>query len=122
MSLWDKVVGIVNKRMNTEAQQILSELQAECPKDTGRTAASFHIAGKGEGGTVSVGAKGLIGSVQIISTELSAYYANYGNGGRNRTIYPTHAKALHLKDGSFRGSVRGYDGTHFVEKVANRHR
>lgn len=123
MSLWDKVVGIVNERMNTEAQQILAELRAECPKDTGKTAASFHIAGKGADGTVSVGAKGLIGSVQIVSNELSAYYAAYGNGGRSREIYPKRSKALHLKDGSYRGMVHGYKPErNFVKDVADRHR
>lgn len=122
MSLWDKVVEIANKAMNTEANQILGELQAECPKDTGRTAASFHImGGKGEA-LVSLGGKGIIGSVRIGSNELSALYADEGNGGRGRIIYPTHAKALHLKDGSYRASVHGYEGSHFVARVANRHR
>lgn len=122
MSLWEKVVAITNKAMNTEANQILGELRAECPKDSGKTAASFRIMGKGEDATVSVGGRGLITNVRIGSTELSALYADQGNGGKGRIIYPTQAQALHLKDGSYRASVHGYEGSHFVAKVASRHR
>lgn len=123
MSIWDKVVGIVNKTMNTTANSILEELKYACPKDSGKTAASFHIMGGGEDATVSVSGRGLIRSVRIGSNELSAYYAAYGNGGRGRIIRPTHAKALHLKDGSYRSQVHGYTPpSNFVKDVADRHR
>lgn len=127
MSLWQKVVVIANKAMNTEANQILGELKAECPRSStghnGRHVAdSFRIMGKGEGAMVSVSGSGLIGSIRIGSTELGAYYADQGNGGRGRIIHPTHAKALRLKDGTIRKSVHGYEGTHFVREVADRHR
>ncbi len=35
MSLWDKVVEVVNNAMNTEASQIQAELKGACPKDSG---------------------------------------------------------------------------------------
>ena len=123
MSVWQKVVEIVNDVMNTEADQILYELRATCPKDTGETARSFRIMGKNDDSTVpTVGGKGLIQSIRIGSTKLSAYYADQGNGGKSRIIRPKHAKALKLKDGSYRTYVHGYDGTDFVRWVADRHR
>lgn len=122
MSVWQKVVEIVNKAMNTEAGQILKELRAECPKDSGDTARRIHIMSGKEDATVSITAKGLIRSVRIGSNDLSAYYADQGNGGRSRIIRPTRSKALHLKDGSYRAYVHGYEGSHFVKRVADRHR
>lgn len=122
MSLLSKVIEIANKAMNTEASQILDELKAECPKDTGHTAERIKIMGKGENATVSVGGRGLLTNVRIGSTDLSAYYADQGNGGRGRIIRPKEAQALHLKDGSYRAFVHGYNGSHFVARVANRHR
>ena len=122
MALWNKVVEIVNRVMNTEANQILYELKATCPKDTGKTAERFHIMGRNEGASVGISGRGLIRSVRIGSTELTAYYADQGNGGPGRIIRPIHAKALKLKDGSIVPYVRGYDGAHFVKWVADRHR
>lgn len=131
MSLWEKVVAIANKAMNTEAQQILEELRAECPKRTGKTAASFHIIGSDESATVSTGGKGLVTRIEVGSTELSALYANDGNikgsiGGRiypsgNRLVF-TGSKAPYKGKRYSLPSVKAYEGTHFVEKVANRHR
>lgn len=123
MSIWQKVVEIVNVKMNTEAGQILQELRAECPKDSGETARRIHIMGAKEDATVAIGGvKGLIHSVRIGSNDLSAYYADQGNGGSGRIIRPTRSKALHLKDGSYRAYVHGYEGSHFVKRVADRHR
>lgn len=123
MSIWQKVVEAANRAMNTEADQILYELRATCPKDTGDTARSFKILGRNSDSTVpTIGGQGLISSVRIGSTKLTAYYANQGNGGRSRIIRPKRSKALHLKDGSYRAYVHGYDGTEFVKWVADRHR
>ena len=130
MSVLQKVTQIVNKKMNTEAQQILDELQEACPKRSGKTARSFHIMGGNEDATVSVGGKGFIKSVRIGSTLLSAKYADEGNGGDGRIIRSTRPYdrrgippgKLKLSDGSFRTEVHGYEGTHFVKEVADRHR
>lgn len=131
MSLWDRVVEIANRAMQTEAAEILGELKEACPSRTGKTAASFHImAGKGNA-TVSVGGKGLITSVRIGSTKLSALYASEGNGGSGRVITSTRPLdrrgrppgKLKLSDGSYRTMVHGYTPpTNFVVDVANRHR
>ena len=131
MSLLQKVTQIVNKTMNTEAQQILGELREACPSRTGKTAASFHIMGGKEDATVSVGGKGLIKSVRIGSTLLSAKYADEGNGGSGREIRSTRpydrrgippGKMKLSDDGSYRAMVHGYEGSHFVKEVADRHR
>lgn len=123
MSVWQKVVEIVNDVMNTEADQILYELRATCPKDTGDTARSFRIMGRNDDSTVpTIGGRGLIRSVRIGSTKLSAYYADQGNGGKSRIIRPKRKKVLALKDGSYRPYVHGYDGKEFVKWVADRHR
>ena len=121
MSVWEKVVQIANKAMKTEAEEIRDELRDACPKRTGKTARSFKIMSLGsdmENGLV--GAKGLIKTVQIGSTLPSAYFADQGNG--TRIIYPVKRKALKFADGTFSNRANPYEGAHFVEKVANRHR
>ena len=129
MSVWDKAVEIINKAMNTEANQILGELKAACPKDSGAAAGSIHIMGK-NGGDVGISAQGLITSVRIGANVnwgnhedggLHLYYANYGNGGPGRRIWPTRSRALNTKHGYY-GMVHGYNGSHFIEAVASRHR
>lgn len=129
MSLWDKFVRAVNPQIEQKAEQILAELKEACPRSAeghnGRHVAdSFRIMGKGESGAVSGTFRaGLLTKVTIGSDELGAYYAAYGNGGRGRIIYPTHAKALHLKDGSYRSAVHGYTpSSNFIKDVADRHR
>lgn len=131
MSVLQKVVQIANKAMNTEAQQILGELQEACPKRSGKTAASFHIMGGGEQASVSTGGQGLVKSVRIGSTLLSAKYADEGNGGEGAIITSTRpydrrgippGKMKLSSDGSYRTMVHGYEGNHFVREVAGRHR
>ena len=137
MSVWDKVVGIVNKAMNTEAQQILDELKAECPRSAEghngkHVADSFKIMGMGSEAMVSTGrVGGLITDVKIGSTELGAYYAAYGNGGSGRIIRSTRGTdrkgrvpgKMELKDGTYRTMVHGYTpSSNFVKDVADRHR
>ena len=64
---------------------------------------------------------------RIVSNKLTAYYAEYGNGGRGTYIYPKRAKALRITNGVNRTLgwakyVHGYDGTGFIHDVAERHR
>lgn len=131
LNLWGKVVEIVNKEMNTKANQILVELKAECPKKTGTTANSFHIMRGNEEMTVGTSGKGLIKTVYIGSTLLSAKYAAEGNGGRSRIITSTREYdrrrrkpgKLQLSDGRYISYVYGYTPSqNFVKVVADRHR
>lgn len=120
MSLVEKVRAITKEQMLELARTIQGELIAECPSDSGAARGSIHIEEEGEY-RIFVGAHASFPpNGDDPGTHL--YYADQGNGGRNRTIYPTRYKALHLKDGSYRASVRGYEGKHFIAKVANRHR
>lgn len=105
---------IIEARTKRIAEQILSELRAECPKQSGRSARSFHIEKDGR-------------NYRVVSTKLSAYYADQGNGGHSRIIYPRRAKALKITNGvnrtlGYAKYVHGYDGDHFVKRVADRHR
>ena len=136
MSLWDKVVGIANKAMKTEADQILRELRAECPKDTGKTAKSFKIMDVGSDYQVGTTGRGLTTRVLIASDSRVAYWAEYGNGGPETILTAKHRRA----DGKtpmlgkypngipgygWRASVHGYYDPAkqgFVKRVADRHR
>lgn len=114
MSLKARVELVIDARTKRLAEQILRELRAECPKQSGRSARSFRIEKVGR-------------NYQIVSRKLSAYYADEGNGGRDRTIYPRRAKALKITNGinrtlGYAKFVHGYDGDHFVARVADRHR
>lgn len=114
MSLKAKVEQIIDARTKKIAEQILKELRAECPKQSGRSARSFHIEKNGR-------------NYRVVSTKLSAYYADQGNGGPGREIYPRKAKALKITNGinrtlGYAKYVHGYDGDHFVKRVADRHR
>ena len=114
MALRAKVESIVDARTRRIADTVLSELQAACPKKSGRSAKSFHIEKVGR-------------NYRVVSSKLSAYYADQGNGGSGRIIYPRRAKVLKITNGinrtlGYAKCVRGYDGAHFVEEVANRHR
>lgn len=135
MSIVDRVVEITNRVMRTEAAQIQKELRDECPRSaTGHNgkhvADSFRIMRESSGAAVGISGAGFITSVLIGSTEPGAYYANYGNGGGGHEIRSTRAYdrrgrkpgKLKLKDGTYRVMVHGYEGTHFVERVADRHR
>ena len=114
MSIRSRVELVIDARTKRLAERILKELQAECPKQSGRSAKSFHIEKNGR-------------NYRIVSTKLSAYYADEGNGGPNRIIYPRRAKALKITNGinrtlGYARYVHGYDGAHFVQEVASRHR
>lgn len=114
MSVKSRVEFVIDARTKRIANQILKELQAECPKQSGRTARSFRIEKVGR-------------NYRIVSNKLTAYYAEYGNGGRGTYIYPKRAKALRITNGVNRTLgwakyVHGYDGTGFIHDVAERHR
>ena len=131
MSLIDKVAGIVNRVMDTEANEILREIRAEINDGhtrTGRTAASFHIMNRNESALISTGGRGVIESVLIGSNYLPAIWLNDGNGpGR---IYPNEAPYLKFKDSRKGGtgkvyrlpSVSSYEGIDYIGTVAKRHR
>lgn len=59
---------------------------------------------------------------------LHLYYLDQGNGGPGETIYPTRARALGPlppykgHPGGYRANVSGYDGIHFVKKIADKYR
>ena len=146
--LQDTLKKITGKARDELAEQILEELREECPKITGKTAASFHIMSGGTtGGTgisVSRGGtadKGGIGSVFVGSTEITAKWSDEGNGGENKIITAKHRRksgamgALgQYPDGipgiGWKQYVHGYgEGTRqnghrggFVKRVADRHR
>ena len=142
MALWDKVVQITNKAMNTKAQQILEEVHERgyyYYPDSAHVVPSFRIMSRKSGGEVteSFGTGGsLIKSVIIGSDLREAYWAVYGNigGSQGGRIYP-HGSALvfpgqgayrwhgHGKRGNYvLPSVRAYRGHNFLRDVANRHR
>lgn len=96
------------------AEEILAEVREECPKKSGRSAKSFHIEPRGN-------------SYAVVSTRLAAYYADQGNGGPGRIIYPRRSKYLKITNGinrtlGYARYVRGYDGDNYIERVADRHR
>lgn len=120
MSLVEKVRAITREQMMELARTIEGELKAACPSDSGDARRSIHIEEEDES-HIFVGAHASFPpNGDDPGTHL--YYADQGNGGRKRTIKPTRYKALHLKDGSYRAWVHGYEGKHFIKAVADRHR
>ena len=114
MALWSELELIIDARTKRLAEKILAELQEECPKKSGRSARSFRIEKVGR-------------NYQVVSRKLSAYYADQGNGGSGRIIYPRRAQRLKITNGinrtlGYAAYVHGYEGDHFVERVADRHR
>lgn len=141
MSLWDKVVSISNRAMNTKAQQILDEVYERgyhYYPDSVHVVPSFHIMSKKGHGEVmqrfETGGK-LVTSVIIGSELREAYWAVYGNvgGSRGGRIYPNGPALVFPGQGSYRGgghgkggkyvmpSVRAYRGHNFLRDVARRH-
>lgn len=142
MSLWDKVVQISNKAMNTKAQQILDEVKERgyhYYPDSQHVVPSFRIMSKkGHGEVMAKFSTGgtLITSVVIGSDLREAYWAVFGNigGSQGGRIYPNGPALVFPGQGAYRGqghgkggkyvmpSVRAYRGHNFVREVANRHR
>ena len=101
-------------KVDEVAQEIESEMKGIVGghSRSGLAVGAIHIENTGEFSRF-VGGKGGEGTMHL-------YYLNEGNGGGR--IYPKTAKALWLSDyGIWRGSVRTYEGIHFVEKIAARH-
>lgn len=95
------------------AEKMFWEVRRECPKRSGRTARSFSI-------------MKINGNYVVGSTKLTAYYADQGNGGRDRLIYPTNAKLLRVTNNvnrtiCWKPFVHGYDGAGFLKNIADRH-
>lgn len=110
MALVETVMAIAREQMRELANTINGELKAECPKRSGRAAASIHIEQTGET------------SYRIGGTDEHLFFADQGNNQSKAIIYPVRARALKFTDGSFHGSAGTYEGKHFVREVANRHR
>ena len=102
------------EKLDEVAQEIEGEMKGIVGghSRSGMAVGAIHIEDTGEFSRF-VGGKGGEGTMHL-------YYLNEGNGGGR--IYPRTAKALWLSDyGIWRGSVRTYEGIHFVEKIAARH-
>lgn len=139
-SITDIVVGLTNKQIKALAYQIKGEIEAQIRADirhpersTGAAAGSFevHFNGAGGGGAFESGMTGslhggFLTSVTISSDEPSAYYLDQGNGGPGRRITSTRKNGrLHLEhigDDVYAKAVKGYSGTGYIKKVADRHR
>lgn len=133
MSLVEKVNAITKEAMMELAKTIEGELKAEASAHratnqhpTGKAAASIHIEEEGEyqifvGAHASFPKDGNDGGTHL-------YYMDQGNGGgtiHSKRKYDRRGREpgkLQLWDGSYRNSVSGYGGKHFIAKVANRHR
>lgn len=101
-------------KLDEVAQEIEGEMKGIVGghSRSGMAVGAIHIEDTGEFSRF-VGGTGGEGTMHL-------YYLNEGNGGGR--IYPRTAKALWLSDyGIWRGSVRTYEGIHFVEKIAARH-
>lgn len=118
MSLVEKVWAITKQGMMELADAIETELKAECPRRSGEAARSIAIE-QIDDYHIFVG-----------GSNLHLYYADQGNGGSRRIIRSTRLYdrngvppgKLKFSDGTFHTSAHGYNGKHFVKKVADRHR
>ena len=142
MALWDKIIQISNKAMNTKAQQILDEVKErgyDYYPDSRNVVPSFRIMSKKNSDAEVLGrfntGGNLITSVIIGSDLREAYWAVYGNigGSRNGRIYPDGNALVFPGQAGYRGkghgkggmyvlpSVRAYRGHNFLRDVARRH-
>lgn len=110
MALVETVKAIARAQVRELAGTINGELKAECPKRTGRAAGAIHIEQTGDT------------SYRIGGTDDHLFFADQGNNQSRSVIYPVRRKVLKFTDGSFHHSASTYEGKHFVEEVANRHR
>ena len=106
-----KIIDIETRRI---AEKVYWDVRRECPKKSGRSARSFRIEKDGD-------------TYAVVSDKLTAYYAENGNGGRGTLIYPKRAKRLKITNGvnrtlGYASCVHGYDGDHFLRRVADKYR
>ena len=108
------LIDACTEKLDEVASTIESEMKGIVGghRRSGMAVGAIHIEDTGEFSRF-VGGTGGEGTMHL-------YYLNEGNG--NGRIYPTRAKALYLKDYNiWRGSVKTYEGIHFVEEIAARH-
>ena len=132
-SLIEAVGNIVQNELDRIAKEIEGQMKAEAGKHkgsyrspTGAAMASIHIEDIGTGSVFGagrfIGADASFDSGGDGDGGVHLYYMNYGNGGSGRIIKPNTKKALRLKDGTITPYVFGYNGRHFIEKIADSYR
>ena len=121
MSLINIFEAFCDKELDRVATEIESEMKAVVAEHhkSGEAERAIHIEKK-DMFTRWIGGTGGKGTMHLV-------YLDQGNGGRGRIIRPTRSKALRLTDGrgntrAFAKQVHGYDGIHFLEEIASRHR
>ena len=128
MALVETVMAIAREQMQEIAETIEGELKAECPKRTGRAAASIHIEQTGET-SYKIGANANFSDYS--DGGLHLYYADQGNGGgiikSTRAVdrkgrKPGKLIVMNGMHTMYAPYVRSYAGKHFIAEVANRHR
>ena len=110
MSLVEIVNNVCMSELDRVASVIEGELKEECPKRTGQAAASIGISAPNEF------------TRRIGGVNDHLFFADQGNGQSVKVIRPVRARALRFNDGTFHAKANTYEGKHFVEKVAARHR
>ena len=129
--LIDAVNKIASRFMRSEAEKILADLKAACPKKTGDTAETFCIMDEQYPDAVGIASA----SVFVGSTDRRAYWADEGNGIPGTKIYPRHTRTdgtgkppmlgeypSGIPSYGWRPYVHAYEGKHFVREVARKYR
>lgn len=130
MSVVELVKTACREQMAEIAQRIEGDLKAECPKRTGRAAASIETKQTGET-SYRIGAEADFSDYSNGGTHL--YYADQGNSGSGHIIRSTRPvdrrgrppgklkimNGMHMQYATY---VRSYEGKHFIKKVADKYR
>lgn len=130
MSVVELVKTACKEQMAEIAQRIEGDLKSECPKRTGRAAASIKT-NQMTDTSYRIGAYANFADYSDGGTHL--YYADQGNGGSGSIIRSTRAvdrrgrppgklKIMNGMQMQYAPYVRSYAGKHFIEKVANKYR
>lgn len=126
MSLKGIFESFCERELDRVALEIEGEMKAVVSEHykSGKALAAIHIEKKDMftrwiGGTDGTGT-GVSGTDHLLLLD-------QGNGGSGSRIVPKNSRALRLTDGrgntkAFATSVRGYDGIHFLARIASRHR
>lgn len=118
MSVVELVKASCREQMSRIAKTIEGELKGECPVRSGEAQASIGIEQISDT------------KYRIGGNNLHLKYADQGNGGKGTIIKSTRKfdrrgrrpGKLQFSDGTYANWVFGYEGKHFVRKVADRHR